>query len=384
MSAALAGLVATSEQVQLVESVARFVRDRYPYRDWRAVVGAEPGISMARWSEMAALGWLGLGLPEDLGGWGGSLSDSLKVVEGLAAGLVTEPYANVIVVAADLLASAAPSVVAARWLPAIVAGERRVVLAHDEDDGGASPTRVGTHATALEGGWRLDGAKRHIADAPHGDALIVSARVAGEADDAEGIALFMVPADTPGLSVRSRRGFDRRRLGDIVLDDVRVADGLLLGRAGACAPLLRRALDRRIAALAAEAVGLASWLCDATRDYLGTRVQFGAPLASFQVLQHRLVDMVIALEEMRTAAALAAIACDAGGAGSAMVSAAKAKVSRAGLFVGRQAIQLHGGMGMTDELPVGDFAKRLEAIALTAGGPDAHLDRVTAAGGLTG
>ncbi|MGD9944745.1 MAG: acyl-CoA dehydrogenase family protein [Burkholderiaceae bacterium] len=387
MSGIIASLITSPDQVQLADSVARFVRERYAHRDWQQIVDGESGICEERWRAMAELGWLGLGLPEACGGYGGSLQDALVVIEALGAGLAAEPLASTVLVCGDLIATAASAEAAQRIVPRIVAGELRLAFAHDEDDDGgdaAEPAHGALRAQAAGDGWRLDGEKRRVLDAPHAGALVVSARVSGGRGDADGLALFLVPVDAPGVSLKTVRTFDRRRIADVVLRGVALDGQAMIGTQDTALPAIRRALDRRIAVLAAEASGLAAVAVDTTRDYLSTRLQFGQALASFQALQHRLVDMYIACEEIRTAARIAAIACEAGESAGTLISAAKVKVSRAGQRVGREAIQLHGGMGMTDEMAIGDCMKRLEAIALLAGGVDGHLDRCAARGPLIG
>ena len=390
MSKALSALITSPEQAQLADTVARFVRERYTHRDWRTIVDSPAGMCPTRWQAMADLGWLGLGLPEDRGGYGGSLPDALTVIEGLAAGLAPEPLASTLLVCGDLISNAisaspasAPHASLERVLERVVAGQSRLAFAHDEGANGFSATQIATSAHAVETGWCLDGSKRLVTDAPHADTLIVSARIAGAAGD-DAIALFLVPVPSAGLSLHGMTGFDRRRLGDVRLDKLLLPPEALLVAPGQAVAAIRRALGRNVCALAAEASGLCGWLTGATREYLTGRRQFGVALVSFQVLQHRLVEMQIALEELRTAVRIAAISCEAGEPDGVLVSAAKVKVARAGRFIGYQAIQLFGGMGMTDEMPVGDYAKRLEAIALLAGGVDVHLDRIVAAGGVTG
>lgn len=364
MSATLLDALArTEDQAQLADAVARFVRDRYDYRAWRAIVDGEPGISEERWAEMARLGWLGLGLPEADGGFG-SLFDAMQVVESLAGGLAAEPLASTVIVCGDLLARAGSEAQRQRWLAPLIEGRARWALAHEEREATA------VQATRRDAGWRLDGGKRLVADAPHAGQWIVSALVDGA------VALFVVPSTASGVAARALRGFDRRRLANIDLQSVQLPGDALLAAPGAAAALLERARRRELAALAAEAAGLGATLLQTTREYLSGREQFGVKLATFQVLQHRMVDMAIALEELRTAAKLAALACEARADAGTLVAAAAVTVARTGRRIGREAVQLHGGMGMTDELPVGDYMKRLEAIALRVGPDEPHLDRL--------
>ena len=370
---ALAALITSAEQAQLADAVARFVRERYVYADWRVIVDREPGLCERRWREMAGMGWLAVGVPEALGGVGGTVHDALRVVEGLAAGLAAEPLVASWV-CADVIAGFAPPARRAPLLAPLLDGTERRVLA----PGAPWTTAAADDPTALRAvrerdGWRLTGRVPRVPDAPHAHAFLVRARL-DEAPAAT--ALFAVPADAAGLALRPQRTFDRRRIADLAFEGVALpVDALWVGAERADAAM-RRAQDLTLAAFAAESAGLGGWLVDATRRYLAERVQFGAPLASFQVLQHRLVDMYVALEELRTAARLAALACERGAPGGLEPSIATVKVAQAGRAIGRDALQLHGGMGMTDALPVGDYVKRLEAIALLCGGADAHLDRI--------
>ena len=390
MSSALSALITLPEQVQLADTATRFVREHYAHRDWRAIVDSPVGMCTTRWQAMADLGWLGLGLPEACGGYGGCLQDALTVIEGLAAGLAPEPLASTVLVCGDLIANAitrsqsdATRIRLEHLIERIVAGQCRLAFAHDEGGNGFMATQIASTAHYDAKGWSLTGSKRLITDAPHADVLIVSARIAGAAGD-DAIALFLVPPSTPGLSLQAMASFDRRRLADVHFDRLQLPPEALLVAPGEAVAAIRRTLGRSVCLLAAEATGLCGWLTQATREYLTDRRQFGVALVSFQVLQHRLVEMQIALEELRTAVRIAAISCEAGQPDGVLVSAAKVKVAHAGRFIGYQAIQLFGGMGMTDEMPVGDYAKRLEAIALLAGGVNIHLDRIVSAGGVTG
>ena len=363
--ALLDALRRTDDQAQLADAVARFVRDHYDYRAWRAIVDVEPGMSAERWADMAALGWLGIGLPEADGGFG-TLFDALQVVESLAAGLAAEPLASTVIVCGDLIARAGTDAQRGQWLPPLVEGRARWALADGERDGES------TRARRTAAGWQLDGGKWLVADAPHADHLLVPAQVEDKT------ALFAVPVSTKGVTAKALRGFDRRRMANLAFEALALPADALLGDPDSGAMLVGRARHRQLAALAAEAAGLGATLLQMTREYLSGREQFGVKLATFQVLQHRMVEMAIALEELRTAARLAALACEAQAGAEPLVAAAAVTVARTGRKIGREAVQLHGGMGMTDELPVGDYMKRLEAIALRVGPDEVHLDRMAA------
>lgn len=377
------GLIVTEDQALLRDAAARFVAANYPHRDWQRIVDGESGMCIHRWQAMAQLGWYGLGIPESAGGYGGSMQDTLTVLEALGAGLVSEPVASTVLICGDLIARYGQPAAAGHLIPLIVSGEQRLAWAHDEMDAAdGGPTR--TEARAVRGGWRLYGTKPLVADAPHAHVLLVSASILEDGAAVGRRGVFLVPIEQPGVSVRRFRTFDRRRVADVTLDGVSLPGESLLAAGHDAEEAIRRASGRRIAALAAEASGLAGATVDATREYLTVRKQFDVPLATFQVLQHQLVDLYIAREEIRTAMRMSAMACEASGDQDGMLSAVKVKVARAGQVIGRGALQLHGGMGMTDEMPVGDYMKRLDAIALLAGSVDSHLDRCAASGHLRG
>ncbi len=377
MTFTVADLSPNADQRMLAESVERFVADHYAHPEWRRRVDADPGISEALWRQMAELGWLGLSIPESFGGYGGSFADLLQVLEQLGQGLATEPIASSIAVCADLIATSS-SVAARGCLPAIVAGDLRIALAHEERPEPRDPAALSTSALPEAGRWRLSGRKVLVADAPHAQRLIVSAQVADRKLAPSGVALFLVPVDRPGVRLETLRCFDRRRAAQIEFEAVELVEAERLDDGADALPLLARAEARQLAAWAAESLGIGTRLLKTTREYLMTREQFGAKLASFQVLQHRMVDLFIAVEDLRTVARIAAIAAQMPDART--LEALRAKMIQTLPGVGRQAVQLHGGMGMSDEYHVGDCMKRLEAIALSCGRIEKALDRFVAAG----
>jgi alkylation response protein AidB-like acyl-CoA dehydrogenase len=371
----VADLTPSDEARMLADSVARFVDDRYSHPDWRAIVDDEPGYCQARWQQMADLGWTGLAIAEVDGGYGGRLAELLQVVEGLGRGLATEPLVSTAVIGADLIAQCGGP--ARAILPRVAEGELRLALAHEEVEGQGGAEGLATVARDQGGRWHLDGRKWLVPDAPHADQLIVSARIQGvEAEDAA-CALFLVPVAHPGVEITVVRSFDRRRLGQVLMTGVELDQQSLLALPPHGAALIARARARLLAAYAAEGLGLAQRVLELTRTYLSAREQFGSRLSGFQVLQHRLVDLFIAVEELRTVARMAMIACEL--ADQRMLGAARIKLIQLLPMVGRQAIQLHGGMGMSDEYPLGDCMKRLEAIALSCGPIEQVLDHFRAA-----
>ena len=362
----------SDDQRLLKDSAERFVAQRYDFAARRRIAALRGRFSPDIWQAMAEMGWLGLPLPLDDNGFGGSALDVGIVMEALGRGLVLEPYLSTVVQAGQLIAGAGSPAQRTRWLAPIAAGQQRVALAHGESMfeslGGMPDTRV-----EVEGESRvIRGTKCLVTDAPGADWFIVSAtRAGGE------LVFFMIPREAPGLEVQSFDTLDGRLAANLRLDGVVVSGDQCLDAAADNAALLSEILDRTAAALCAEAVGCLQHLLDATVAYTRTRVQFDRPIASNQVLRHRMVDMAIQCEESRAMALRAALAIDGDPAARQReVSGAKLKISRAARQVAEGAIQLHGAMGVTDELDVGAYAKRLMTIEKLCGTPAEHRDRL--------
>lgn len=358
----------TAEQSALADSVRRFVERDYTFEKRRAVMDSADGISEAVWTTMADLGWLGAGLSEAAGGFGGGAVENALIAEGLGRGLVVEPFvANVL--ALQLLAALDDFDGRGDLIESVVGGDLKLAVAHGEADARGDPRIV--HATAAQSGdgWAISGAKSLIPGAPAAGRLLVSART-GEGDDA--IALFLVEPDAPGLSSTVYRLVDNSRVADLTLENV---PGRLIG--ADALPAIEAAIDHATVALCAEAIGAMDTALFMTRDYLKTRQQFGQTLNTFQALQHRMADMLVELELARSMVyqGLAALASGDSDARREGVSAMKAMVGDAGLFVTRQAIQLHGGIGMTEEYAVGHYYRRMFVIAHLFGNSDTHLKR---------
>ncbi|MEM7254773.1 MAG: acyl-CoA dehydrogenase [Pseudomonadota bacterium] len=369
----------STEQQLLKDSVERFIRDDYDFVRRRAIAEEENGFSAAVWKSFAELGWLGMPLPEDCGGLGATSVDVMLLMEAFGRGLVIEPYLQSIILGGGLIAELGSEPQRETWLPQLASGELRVALASAEPCSRYSLGDIATHAVADGDRWRLSGHKSVVIGGPHADKYIVSARTSGEVRDAQGVSLFVVDRDAPGLDRVDGRGFDRTPVSELIFDKVDVGADHLLGPVGEAFPALEHAADRGIAALCAEAVGAMSVLNDATNEYLKTRKQFGQPIGRFQVLQHRMVDMYTELEQTRSLTYLATLKLDASyQERRRAVSAAKAQMGRAGKFVGSQAVQLHGGMGMTDELMVSHYYKRLMMLDITLGNREHHLKAFTA------
>jgi alkylation response protein AidB-like acyl-CoA dehydrogenase len=367
----------TEEQSLLRTSLQRFLAAEYGFEARRAASRSEAGLRREVWTALARdLGILGAGLPPRLGGLGGGPVEHMIIMEELGRALVLEPYLETIVVGAELLARS-PSPLAEAVLREVAAGNRLLAFAWAEPGMRYDPADVVATAMRDGAGWRLQGRKSMVVAAPWTDALIVLARTAGAPGQTDGLALFLVDRDRGGVTMHPYPTIDGRRAADVILDNVSLpADALLIEQAG---PVVDDILERAIAALAAEAVGVLSRLQEDVVQYLGQRRQFGQPLSDFQALQHRSVDMFMQVEMARSAAYLATLRLASSPDVRALaVSAAKVTVGKACQFVGTNAVQLHGGMGMTDDLPVGHYFKRALMIEAEFGDIDHHVARYAA------
>jgi alkylation response protein AidB-like acyl-CoA dehydrogenase len=366
----------TEEQRLLADSVAKFVEKEYPFETRRKLAASERGWDERHWRRFAELGWLGVPFGEAEGGFGGGAIEASIILEGFAKGLVVEPYLPTVVLGGGLLAAGGRR----DELRALIAGDLQLALAYAERQSRYRLDDVETRARREGGGFVLDGHKSVAFNAETADFLIVAARTAGGRVERDGITLFVVPKGAKGVVLRPYRTVDGLRAADVQIDTVAVGPDAVLGEVDWGLPLLEAAIDRGMAAVAAEATGIMTHLLWTTRDYLKTRVQFGVPLASFQVLQHRMADMFVMVEQARSMAYLAAAKAAAREPAerARAASAAKAWIGRAGRKLGQEAIQMHGGMGMTDELPVGHYFKRLTMIDTLFGDAAFHRRRYAA------
>jgi alkylation response protein AidB-like acyl-CoA dehydrogenase len=361
----------SDEQQQLADSVRKFLAQNYGFEQRKAIIQSTRGDSEQVWNTFAEMGLTALALPEDHGGFGGGAIDLMPVMEACGEALVVEPLLDQIV-AARLLAKAG----GAARLPGVIDGSVRLAFAYLEPGRRYEPAPQDTTATKSDNGWVLNGSKCVVVGAPAADKLIVSA-------DAGGASLFVVDAKAKGVSLNPCRTVDGQRAADVRFDQVQVGADALLGQAGAAQPLIDEAVDFAIALQCADAIGAMAFANDTTLEYLKTRKQFGVPIGSFQALQHRMVEMVIHTEQARSMAILAAAKVD--GAASAderrrAVSAAKVKIADAARIVSQEAVQLHGGMGMTEELKISHTFRRLTTIAQRFGDADHHLERYASLG----
>jgi alkylation response protein AidB-like acyl-CoA dehydrogenase len=368
------------EQELLRDGLHKFLATRYDLAKSRAVAKTGAGWQPEIWRGFAdELGILGATLPEDVGGMGGGGEELMVISDALGHALVVEPYVDTVVVAGGLLrrASGQP---ATSVLERIVAGTAIVALAAAEPTSGDNPRDVSTSAERDGEDWVLHGSKIVVVSAPLATHLLITARTSGERTGTDGISLFLVDFDAanpaPGIEAHCYRTIDDRRAADLSLDGLRLPGTALLGDAGRAWPSLDQARDEGAAAVCAEAAGCMRKVLADTVDYCKQRQQFGQPIGSFQVLQHRMVDMYLELEQAVAAGYLAVLNLGAEPADRARaVSAAKVTIGRAARFIGENAVQLHGGMGMTEELAIGHYFKRLTAVQYEFGSTDHHRTR---------
>jgi alkylation response protein AidB-like acyl-CoA dehydrogenase len=362
------------DEQQLSEAVQRFVERGYGF-ERRTAIAKAGGFSAEAWGEIAELGLLGLGTSEEDGGMAMGPVAAMLALEALGRGLVLEPVAAVALVAASVVAHA-PAEVRTNWAPRIASGDARVVLAYQERAARYRLDRVDTRALANGAAWTLSGTKSIVPIGDQADAFVVSARVSGAPDDAAGIALFLVERDAAGVRTQGYALQDGSRAAEVFLAD---APATLLVAAGPAFAVLEAAIDIGIAALAAEAVGAMDKLFELTVDYLNTRKQFGVAIGTFQALRHRLADMKMQLELARSMSYYATLKLgEAPEVRRRAVAQAKVQLGQSARFRGQQAIQLHGGIGMTDEYIGSHYFKRLTAMEMQFGDTMHHLGEVSA------
>jgi len=362
----------SQDQKMLVDTAASFAKKSSPVARARRLRADPRGFEPAVWKQMAELGWLGLCLPEQVGGFAGRFIDLALVIQQLGATLVPEPILPTVVLGGTALVAAGDS---ARWLAPLAAGELQVSLAVWERGGRFDPTWCETRAEKSAKGWRLSGEKVWVPGGHAADLFLVAARTGGSPGQAAGVSLFAV--DRAALAALPVQTIDGRRAASIRLSSVEVGADRLLGGEGQAAPIIERALEAGCAAAAAEATGIAQAVLDMTVAYLKTREQFGALIGTFQALQHRSVEMFVETELLRGHAIEACLRIDEGDQEERhrAVAAAMVQVASGGRFVARQGIQLHGGIGCTDEHDVGLYLKRMQALSQMLGDEQHHLAR---------
>ncbi len=366
------------EQRLLKESLDRLLSERYAFENRKAYQQSPEGWSREMWAHYAELGLLGLSFAERFGGSEKGAVETMIVMEGFGRALALEPYFATVILGAGFLRYGGSEEQCAALLPQIAAGKLTLAFAHTERDSRYDLAHISTRAVREGEGWVIDGEKGVVLHGDSADRFVVTARTGGGERDREGIGVFLVGAESPGVGRRGYPTQDGLKAAEVTFNRVRVGPEAVLGEPGEALSLVERVVDEAIAALAAEAVGAMAAMHELTLDYLKTRRQFGREIGSFQVLQHRAVDMLMALEQARSMAMYATMMAgeEDGAARSAAVSQAKVQIGRSGRFIAHQAIQLHGGIGMTMEYRVGHYFKRVTMIDSAFGDADHHLKRL--------
>jgi pimeloyl-CoA dehydrogenase small subunit len=374
----------SEEQRLLKDSVDGLLTDAYDFEQRKKYMKEKGGWSKAVWGKLAEQGLLGLPFSETDGGFGAGAVETMIVMEALGKALMLEPYLATVVIGGAVLRHGGSDAQKAAYIPSIIDGTKTFAFAQLEKNSRYDLNDVATTAKKKGDGWTIDGEKFVVINGENADTLIVTARTTGAQRDKAGIGLFLVPGDAKGVVKKGYPTQDGLHAADISFTGVEVGADAVIGDPGNALPLIERVVDEARTAMCAEAVGVMDESLKTTVEYLKTRKQFGVPIGSFQTLQHRAADMFVAVEQARSMSMFATMATDFDNAKerSTAVSAAKVQIGKSLKFVGQQAIQLHGGIGMTMEFKIGHYFKRLTMIENTFGDTDYHLRRVTESGGL--
>ena len=366
----------SEEQQMLVDSINKFLQNDYDFEVRRKLVATEIGYSEENWKTFAELGWLSVPFAEENGGFGGTAVDVMLMMEAFGKSLVTEPFIPTVILGGRLVEVLGSAEQKESLLAAVIQGELQLALAYNEPASRNNPSLVTLKADKTGEGYTLNGEKIMVLNGHNADKLLVSARTTGALTDAKGVSVFVVDANAPGVERTSYETTDGTGAANITFTDVQVGADQLLGDEGNALAALEVVLDEATVALGAEAVGAMEVLYKDTVEYCKTRKQFGVPIGKFQVLQHRMVDMFISHELTQSSMYMAALRnLEGGDIAKKAASAFKVQVSKGGRHIGQEAVQLHGGMGMTEELNVGFYFKRLTAIDALLGNKDYHLAR---------
>lgn len=366
----------SEEQQMLVDSIGKFLKNDYPFETRRKLANSELGFSAQNWKTFAELGWLSVPFSADNGGFGGTTVDMMLMHEQFGTALVTEPLIPTLILGGRLIELLGDNAQKETLLSAVIQGELQLALAYNERIARNNPAVVGCTARRDGDGYVLNGEKIAVLNGHAANQILVTARLSGDVSSTNGISVFLVDANAAGLQRKSYQTVDGLRAADLQLNNVKVPAASLLGTEGAAFDAIETVLDEATLALCAEAVGAMEVLYKTTVDYSKTRKQFGMPIGKFQVLQFRMVDMFMAHEQSKSMIYMAALrSLEGGAAARKAVSAVKVQIGKAGRKIGQEAVQLHGGMGMTDELNVGYYFKRLTAIDALFGNVDFHLAR---------
>jgi pimeloyl-CoA dehydrogenase small subunit len=376
---------ALSEEQRLIQdSLRRLLQKSYSFEHRLQHLNSACGWSRDLWRQYADLGLLALPFEDRHGGLSGTPVETMIVMEQFGRAITLEPYLATVVLAGGVTRHAGSEEQKQKIIGKIIDGTMTLSLAHEEKDARYDLASVGTAARLVDGAWQLDGHKSFALHADSADALIVSARVGGSATDKNGIALFLVDVDTPGLDIEAYRIHDGQRAAAVSLNSVRVDSDCVVGTPGEMYTIIERVYQEAIAAVCAEAVGVMTELHETTVEYLKQRRQFGVPIGSFQALQHRAAEMFIALEQARSMAMFATIMSSDShdDARAQAISAAKVQIGRSGRWIGEQAVQLHGGIAIAMEFKAGHYFKKLTMLDQFLGNADHHLEVLSQGGGL--
>ena len=366
------------EQTLIQDQVDQFIQKEYDWETRQSLSNSELGFGDNNWQKFAELGWLGISTSEDNGGFGGSAIESMLIMEAFGKGLVVEPFLETIIMSGGLIDEHGSDQQKSSILEPAIAGQLHLALAYAEPQSRFNLSDVVTEAKSDGDNFILNGYKSVVMNGPSANKIIISARTSGSQLEENGITLFIVDGDSQGLNKTNYKTVDGRRASDLTIENVSVSKDDIIGQIDAGFDILDSSIDRAILAISAEAVGAMEVLYKTTVEYTKTREQFGTSIGKFQVLQHRMVDMFMEYEQCKSLLYMATMKHEEGSADAKKaISGLKYQVGKAGKFVGQQAVQLHGGMGVTDELNVGHYFKRLTTVGTIFGNSDYHLKKYT-------
>jgi len=364
------------EQTLIQGQVAQFIQRDYEWEKRQSLVSSELGFSEENWKIFAELGWLGISLAEESGGYGGTALESMIIMEEFGKGLVVEPFLETIILCSNLIDSCGTDEQKEEILGQVITGDMHLALGFTEPQSRFNLADVTTEAKLKDGNFVVNGFKSVVMNGPNANKFIISTRTSKNQTDKDGITLLVVDANQDGVSIRNYPTVDGRRASELTLENVIIPSSCLLGSEDQGYKLLEGAIDNAILGICAEAVGAMEVLYKTTVEYTKTREQFGQPIGKFQVLQHRMVDMFMEYEQSKSLLYMATIKNVEGSQDAKKsISGLKYQVGKAAKFIGQQSVQLHGGMGVTEELNVGHFFKRLTTIISIFGNTDYHLKR---------
>ena len=366
------------EQSLIQDQVDQFILKEYDWETRQSLSHSDLGFGQENWQKFAELGWLGISVSEDSGGFGGSAIESMLIMEAFGKGLVVEPFLETMIMSGGILDDHGSAEQKSSLLEPAIAGNMQLALAYAEPQSRFNLSDVVTEAKADGNNFILNGYKSVVMNGPSANKIIVSARTSGSQLDENGITLFVIDSEASGLNKANYKTVDGRRASDLTIENVSVSRDDIVGELDSGYEILDSAIDKAILAISAEAVGAMEVLYKTTVEYTKTREQFGTAIGKFQVLQHRMVDMFMEYEQCKSLLYMATMKHEEGAVDSKKaISGLKYQVGKAGKFIGQQAVQLHGGMGVTDELNVGHYFKRLTTVGTIFGNTDYHLKKYT-------